>query len=75
VSWQIVGAVAEGASAVGVLMTLAYLAVQVREARRLLLAEAHRNRTDRKMLLFSRFSDSAIQRCDAHARRPAPARI
>ena len=52
-NWEAIGAVGELLVAVSVLATLVYLALQVRDARKLLLVSAYQSRTDRNLHLAS----------------------
>ena len=48
-NWEAIGAVGEAIGALAVVLTLGYLAVQVRDTRKLLRASAHQARTDRNI--------------------------
>lgn len=62
-NWEAFGAIAEFVGAISVLATLLYLALQVREARRLLQSNSHQARTDRNIqVLQTRFGDPVMQR-------------
>jgi len=50
-NWEVVGATADALSAVAVLVTLVYLATQIREARKHLQISSHQTRTDRNIHL------------------------
>ena len=49
-TWDQLGAMGELVSGVAVLATLLYLAVQIRQAKNLMLSNAHQSRTDRNIL-------------------------
>ena len=50
-NWDQLGAIGELVSGIAVLATLLYLAVQIRQAKHLMLSNAHQTRTDRNILL------------------------
>ena len=51
VNWEQLGAIGELVSGIAVLATLLYLAIQIRQAKNLMLSSAHQNRTDRNIAL------------------------
>lgn len=51
-NWEAIGAVGEAIGALAVVLTLGYLAVQVRDTRKLLRASAHQARTDRNIQIM-----------------------
>jgi hypothetical protein len=51
-NWQAIGAMGEAIGALAVVLTLGYLAVQVRDTRKLLRANAHQARTDRNIQIL-----------------------
>lgn len=51
-NWEQLGAIGEIVSGIAVLATLLYLAIQIRQAKNLMLSSAHQNRTDRNIALM-----------------------
>lgn len=50
--WDAIGAIGEAIGALAVVLTLGYLAMQVRDTRKLLRANAHQARTDRNIQIM-----------------------
>jgi len=50
-NWDQIGAISELVSGLAVLITLVYLAVQLKQAKHLMLSNAHQSRTDRNIAL------------------------
>lgn len=50
-NWDQIGAIGELVSGLAVLITLVYLAVQLKQAKHLMLSNAHQSRTDRNIAL------------------------
>lgn len=72
-NWEIAGVLAEALSAVAVLVTLVYLAVQIKEARKHLQISSHQARTDRNIhIALSGVQDAEYQRIHAKNRAGEP---
>lgn len=51
-NWEAIGAVGEAIGATAVVLTLGYLAMQIRDTRKLLRANVHQARTDRNIQIL-----------------------
>jgi hypothetical protein len=62
-TWEQLGAIGELVSGLAVLVTLIYLAAQIRQAKHLMLSNAHQARTDRNISImhFLANDDQALQ--------------